>query len=296
MYPVDWGLLVVFYLFLAGAGAAAYYTGVLAETLNPEKFRHFGRYGSYIALPFLGLGVIMLTLDLGRPYLFFRLLLHFRPYSTMSIGAWLLLFFGIVMTYYTLMQMARDERLCSRWPWLKAFRGSEGWLKAVGLVGVPLALLVAAYTGVLLANATTGLWSTTPFLGALFVMSATSTGIACLVLVVDWRGEGRQGMKELARSEVLVLIFEAITLGIFLVGLGYTAPEVLKALLTGPYSAAFWLGVVGCGLVLPLTIELRHSAAVAAGKISRAPALAAVLTLIGGFLLRYVILFAGQSV
>ncbi|HJZ12042.1 MAG TPA: NrfD/PsrC family molybdoenzyme membrane anchor subunit, partial [Acidobacteriota bacterium] len=78
-----------------------------------------------------------------------------------------------------------------------------------------------------------------------------------------------------------------------------SARESLKLILGGPYTLLFWLGVVFLGLLVPLAIEFleliprsktnerRHIPGIVA-------LLAGVLVLLGGFLLRYVFVYAGQ--
>ena len=61
------------------------------------------------------------------------------------------------------------------------------------------------------------------------------------------------------------------------------ATEAIRAMLTGELAWAFW-GFAILGVLLPVIMELQR----------RAEALAAVLVLLGGFLLRYFIVYAGQ--
>jgi formate-dependent nitrite reductase membrane component NrfD len=75
--------------------------------------------------------------------------------------------------------------------------------------------------------------------------------------------------------------------------------DSLKLILGGPFTILFWVFFLGLGLLTPLIIELwelvpvmvsnhefRYNRFVTAG--------AAVLILGGGFLLRYIFVFAGQ--
>ena len=67
----------------------------------------------------------------------------------------------------------------------------------------------------------------------------------------------------------------------------------MRQLLAGSDSLLFWLGAVGVGLVIPLALQF-------GGVIRKAnPGLAAlvsVLVLVGGFVVKYVIIAAGQRV
>mgnify|MGYP006194128263 CR=1 FL=1 len=66
----------------------------------------------------------------------------------------------------------------------------------------------------------------------------------------------------------------------------------LAQLLTGAYSLPFWLGAVFMGAVLPLW--LGRGSAAGPPAVARAT-LQAVLVLAGGFLVKFVILAAGQA-
>ena len=61
-------------------------------------------------------------------------------------------------------------------------------------------------------------------------------------------------------------------------------------LMTGWSGVIWWIGVIGVGVVLPWVLVMRPEAI----KVKRAwPLLASVL--LGGFLLRFVVVFAGQG-
>jgi formate-dependent nitrite reductase membrane component NrfD len=75
--------------------------------------------------------------------------------------------------------------------------------------------------------------------------------------------------------------------------------ESLQLILGGPFKVAFWVFFLGLGLLVPLAIEIREMAPVLLSKTvahySKPMAAAtAVLVLAGGFLLRYIFVFAGQ--
>ena len=65
--------------------------------------------------------------------------------------------------------------------------------------------------------------------------------------------------------------------------------EAAELLLGGPYTAVFWVVVVGLGIVVPLFIQ---SLAVT-HRIAHTP-VAPLLVLLGGLALRFVIVYAGQ--
>ena len=71
-----------------------------------------------------------------------------------------------------------------------------------------------------------------------------------------------------------------------------SAGRPFDALLAGDQSGVFWLGFVGCGILAPLAIEASAFAARRSHR-SSAVAVLAVLVLVGGLSLRFVLVNAG---
>jgi formate-dependent nitrite reductase membrane component NrfD len=73
----------------------------------------------------------------------------------------------------------------------------------------------------------------------------------------------------------------------------------LALILGGPYTFVFWVLFLGAGLLVPLVLEiLEVSPALLSGKLlhhnRRLAGLTAALVIFGGYLLRYVFVYAGQ--
>jgi formate-dependent nitrite reductase membrane component NrfD len=71
------------------------------------------------------------------------------------------------------------------------------------------------------------------------------------------------------------------------------AAESARYLVTGGFAVAFWVGLVLVGLIVPGVLE---AWSLRSGKGLPVGTLAGVCLLIGGILLRYAVLSAGQSV
>jgi formate-dependent nitrite reductase membrane component NrfD len=97
-------------------------------------------------------------------------------------------------------------------------------------------------------------------------------------------------------ADAIVDIMELIVFVMLIVRLSSTAPEAAVLLLKGEYSTLFWLGIVVMGLVVPLVLEIYELTAKKINIINtKVPVVSAVLILVGGFLTRVVILYAGQA-
>src|SRR6185437_12586659 len=68
---------------------------------------------------------------------------------------------------------------------LRSLMNNAALLAIHDAAGVPLAFVVASYTGVLLSCTSNPLWCKNPFLGPLFSASAISTGAEAVSLVLD---------------------------------------------------------------------------------------------------------------
>lgn len=136
-----------------------------------------------------------------------------------------------------------------------------------------LVALVVGYTAVLLMQTAKPFWNASPLLPWLFLASAATAGGALLQL---W-----QHHEKLSRLVVFTALLEGLVLVLHLVWTYPWAADAVLVLLAGPLAWAFW-GFVVVGWGLPLVLERRNVT------------LAALLTLVGAFLLRYFVVMAGQ--
>jgi formate-dependent nitrite reductase membrane component NrfD len=134
---------------------------------------------------------------------------------------------------------------------------------------------------VLLSATALPFWSDARLMGALFLASGASTGMAAISLLLYLSGESAgDGFKKIKRADRYAIMVEILMLAAFLVLLGGAA----SPLLSGHLAPLFWGGLVVVGLVVPLLLDLSGL---------RLPgAVPAALVLVGGFILRYVIVMA----
>jgi formate-dependent nitrite reductase membrane component NrfD len=327
-----WNWSVALYLFVAGVSAGAFAISALAYFLGQEKYQNITRIGAYIA-PFpLILGILCLIYDLERPSLFWKLLVTIQAHSVMSLGSWLLLIFSFLsFLYFYLWLPERFElmdlvqRIPQGWEKFKIIRaiklspllrrlrrenlnGIRGW---VGLAGIPVSLLVGIYTGVLLGALVARPFWNNPMLPMLFLVSALKTGTASICLVGCFiKGFGGMSREEIETNKFMVhsIDFVLMTLSIiavllFIFGL-YSSPrssvEAARLIMGGEFTFLFWGLVVGLGIIFPLALEvyeliphfIKHVALREHNPWISGAVTASVL--FGGFLLRYVVVYAGQ--
>lgn len=314
MQTIEWGFLIVNYLFLGGLSAGIYFVSALATYLQEDgqpAYPRIARYGAMIAPWPVALGSFLLIFDLGNWYRFYKLFIHFKWQSPMSIGSWLLLVFTGVSFLYFWSWLPEEARkaLFAKVPKRLAFLTRfdvdlSGWRRILGMLGFPFSIGVGIYTGVLLGAVQSRPFWNTNLVAQMFLFSALSTGTAALILALSVNRK-ELDFKQLRFLYTLDICF--ITIEFFIV-LPYlihgklsvlAVQDALKLILGGPYTLVFWVVFMLLGLLLPLAIELWEMAPAFFQKSAvhhnkRLASGAALLVLMGGYVLRYVFVYAGQ--
>ena len=285
--PPHWHWLIVFYFFVGGLAGGSYFLAVVMDIFGGGRHRAAARLGYLVAFPAVVVCGVLLTLDLHRPERFWHMLIQsatwrpmFKAYSPMSVGAWALLAFG----FFSLLSFlaARSES-----------EGKYASLRPPGPLGIAVAMLggffgvfLAGYTGVLLSVTNRPIWADTTLLGLVLLISGASTSAALLTLLVG-SGPGREETATaLARFDRWMLVLELVALVALVASLGVVARAWLSA-----WGGLLVVGVVGAGIVVPLVLHGRGR-----GSAMRHGALASLLVLLGGFLLRVVVIFSAEGV
>jgi formate-dependent nitrite reductase membrane component NrfD len=281
-----WPFLIDVYFFLGGLAGGAFVIATVANLVNGRQYRDVMRAGYYVALAALIPCPAILIVDLGVPARFMNMMKTFNTMSPMSMGSWALSAFGACVALAALCTIVEDLS-----------RRDLGNLKLiVGVIGGFFGFFVAAYPGVLLGATAQPLWTNGHALGALFLAVGVSTAAAAiaLILAVAGRASG-EGATAIRRMTVLSLLIQALSVVVFIVavqGAGSAASDrALALLMNGPFKLTFWVGAIVVGTVVPLLLGIadikRPSFALSA--------ITAVLVLVGGFLVKYVIMAAGQA-
>ncbi|NIA07756.1 MAG: dimethyl sulfoxide reductase anchor subunit [Actinobacteria bacterium] len=203
----DWK--VASYFFLGGLAAGAFIFSVLANHWKKE-LQPLAKSPAVAAPIVLAIGMLFLLLDLGQPFRAFRLFTSFNPRSALSWGVWFLNVFFLVS-------------LAHAWQLLKGRTTSS---RKLGWVGVPFALLVATYTGVLLTQSPgRPLWHTS-LLPVLFLNGALISGFALAILL----SSGKAAELRAKAGRLLA--------GLVLLELGLIAIELIVLFNAGGESAA----------------------------------------------------------
>lgn len=286
-----WHWPISVYLFLGGLAAGLlFFAGLITVLKKDKEYPTAVKFASIVSPIALTLGLLALFYDLTHKLYFWRLYTTIRIESPMSWGAWVLLIitpisFLWVISYYS--------ELFPKWKLdYKFLVNFEKLLQKnrmnMAYALIPLAVVLGVYTGILLSafNARP-LWNNA-ILGPLFLVSGLSSGAATIIL--------------LAKSAKERHLFSKIDLGLVILELGliihmlmgmYAGSEVqLKAmqlLIGGEFTMMFFGFVIILGLLVPAFMEFLEL------KGFKIPvAVPALLILLGGLILRFVMVEAGQ--
>jgi formate-dependent nitrite reductase membrane component NrfD len=311
---IEWNLLVVSYLFLGGLSAGIFFVSSLATLIrkkNAPALDRIAKRGAMIAPWPVMLGCFLLMFDLGRWYRFYKLFLHLEWTSPMSIGSWLLMVFVIISLLFLYASLSKQQRVglvakiprAVRFQWMENLDLSSRQ-RMLAMIGLPVSVGIGIYTGVLLGAVQSRPFWNTSLVAQLFLFSALSSGCAALLfaLLMERRPLELRELRLLYTLDICALSLELFVVLPYVIHGQLSVQAVrdsLHLILGGPFTLAFWLLFFGFGLLLPLLMEIREvipvllsGSVVHHGKVFAGTA--AVLILAGGFLLRYIFVYAGQ--
>jgi protein NrfD len=274
---------IVGYFFIGGLASASQFIATVLDVLGSEKDRPVVRGGRYLALAGALISPLLLIADLETPKRWYNMLRIYRPTSPMSIGSWSLTSFGLFSGLTAMGQFVQD------------LLGLAGGRAMARIFGLPAALsggLVSLYTGTLLAASNLPLWAGGfPFLSSLFAGSATSTASAALALIADASGADETTQRRLKWFGAISSSIEFVMA--LLVERSWRRNRAIQPLNKEPYRSTWRFGFLGLGVLGPLSLHLTD---LARGRQSRpVTAVAAVMTLVGGFILRAVLVIGGNE-
>jgi formate-dependent nitrite reductase membrane component NrfD len=283
----NWGWWIVCYFFVGGLTGGVYFAAAWLDLFGDATDRAAMRLGHLLAFPLIIASALLLIVDLGQPLRFWHMIfqserfpeLMLKPYSPISLGSLILALFGLI----SFLSFADELLAGGRW----FHRPGNPIGKVFSALGALAGLALAGYTGVLLSVTNEPVWGDSPWPSALFVFSGVSTGIALLLLLAR---VPQTTYEKLSEADNYLMVFELITLIVFLVTLG--AVGVGSRFIFATPTVGLFAVVIIVGLLLPLAIHWRPRLV---GGLRMASILASVLVLIGGFVLRWAVLAGPQG-
>ncbi len=301
-----WTWWLAIYLYFGGLGAATLAVTFLTDMyLKPDRGLVIWGAGAGVIL--LALGSMMLfghLLDkLAVIHVLSPLVLFKKPDAWIAWGTQFIIWMMVWGVLYAL-PYVRETEFARQVPVIrnlidrsfvigianlvKRFRRSVGWLAVINGVGV------AVYTGLLLQSfPAVALWHN-PAVPLLFTISAFSTAMAFLILLMytllkDQADEHVRVLYE--RIDLVLIAAELVVLFSLYQYLKNGSESAVRSLELLWNDYGWVVGFIGFGLIVPFLLELKG---VIRGWGGRLPILtASVLVLMGGYLLRHYFMYAG---
>jgi tetrathionate reductase subunit C len=248
----SFGAMIALYIFFTGLSAGSFFLSTLSYGFGRIQYRALSRPAIIMATLMLLVAPVFLLIHVGKPLRSWHLFLFVNPGSPISWGSFLLTTYPLFCLIYMACIFQEKEKAAKRW----------------GLIGIPFAVSVHAYTGFILAFCPSRpLWHSS-MIPLLFLVSAVVSGTALMILVFAaqcrWRGEtidaqGDRGRLLLSLGRILgwLLILDLLMTAIDLLVASVSGGEDrlgVEVLVTGEL-APYFVGIeIILGKLVPLFI------------------------------------------
>lgn len=278
------------YLFAAGMGAGLYLIqtcidpGSELRRRGPRDMQLLARKVIMLAPVLVCVGSLFLLLDLTRPE---RFTFVFRNPDTslISLGACMIVVFTLLLAFENIL-------------WNSSSLLSGRFTGIVRVVAALVALGIVLYTGFFLMGMKGVPFWRSLFIVFLFSVSAFSSGIGLYLLLLAAsfrRARMPQRIRLASHVDSVLILGELLLLVLLMVvqsGGVPAAQEACARLVSGDLAWAFWIMLIGIGLVGPLVLDVVNRG----GKTTVMYAAKGFAVIVGGFFLRYCIMEAGVRV
>ena len=326
VYPnegvIEWDLLIVIYPYITGLVAGAFIVSSLYHVFGLPKLKPVARFSLVTALAFLLITPLPLAIHLGRPERALEMFLTPNLASAMAA-------FGYIWFVYLLLVFL-EVWLIFRADIVRYAESSQGIrkniysvlslgvydlsekslaidkkiIKILAFIGIPAAFLLHGYVGFIFGAVKANPWWSTPLMPIIFLMSATVSGIALLIVlyVIVMRIKKTPLDHDCLRSLALWLL-GFLSMNVMLEGIEvftklYESEEswgIVSQLITQKIGFSYFGIQFVFGSLLPILIlgSVEVSRLGAQGRMTLR-FLASILVLIGVFAMRWNVVIGGQ--
>ncbi len=283
-HAMPWKIFIPLYFYFTGLSAGSFILSTLSTVFRIKLFKPMALPAAIISFVLLLLAPICLIVDLHQPLRFWHTLVpsFFNNTSALSYGSWLLTLYPIANVVYIYFIFVKNERIT----------------RVIGMITVPLAIFVHAYTGFAFALVRARAWWHSALMPGFFLTSALLSGIALLVVVamiMDRFGKEKLA-PELFRSLRLmmigILLVDLFWNGSFWLTLLVSTADGWASIMFALHEKLYVYGEIVAGMLIPLAILLLPQT-----RDNRAWLCFASALIIGGvFLMRYSVVFIGFDI
>src|SRR5262249_35581164 len=223
-------------LFLLSAASGTFTIASICITMRPA-LEPVARPALLLVLPLMLADLACLIVDLGDPLRFYHMLRVFKPGSPMLIAVWSISIFSFILFLVFVATI---------------FDLPPGLIRGVAIAGLPFAIVIGGYKGVLFSTTAQPGWRRMRWLGAAFAVSSLAIGASILLAISAMRGtaDTTRALRIILMS-LLVLNAIAVRLVMGRVGAdGHLSEPLNRALLFG--TSMRYLGFMVLGLGAPI--------------------------------------------
>lgn len=280
-HQFPWGLLVSTYVFFVVSSTGLCLVSSLGHVFRIEPFSVLAKRSVVLAILTLMAGFIVMGLETPQP--FHMLYMAVSPNFTAAIF-WMGSLYGLYLFF-----------LGGEF-WYMLLRKNHARARYFAILAFVSAIAAHSNLGAVFGFLHARPFWEGPYMPIYFILSALLSGAAILIILFTFAGDAESSAAVIPPLSKLLLFFLAITVFFstwkIITGLYGHVPgksEAYLALLTGPYSFNFWIFEVAVGMVLPMLLLIFRPGRVAAFR-------AAVLCIVGIFVMRYDLVAVGQVV
>lgn len=244
---VPWGLWVGIYTMLVGMSAGAFFLVSVILGFRIERLAGVVRPALLVAVATFGGGMLAVWLDLGHPFLAWRLYLATGFTSMMGWMAWFYAAYAVVLAIVA---------------WLVIWRGRTSASPAVqrlGVLGALLAIVFGGSEGALFGVVGARAFWHSGLTPILFLVEGALSGIALVTFVGLLFGLVTEQVTRILGRVVLGALLAAIVIEFAELSIGIYASipayaSSVELVLRGPYWWAFWIIHALFGVAVPLAL------------------------------------------
>ena len=283
-HEIPWKVYIPLYFYFTGLSAGSFILSSLSTVFGIKKYKPLALPAATISFILLLVAPVCLILDLQQPLRFWHTLVpsFFNPKSVLSYGTWLLTIYPIANMVYIWFIFAKDDRM----------------MKVLGIITVPLAIFVHAYTGFAFAVVRARTWWHSALMPGYFLTSAILSGVALLVLVAFVMNRfSQKKLSEEVFSDLYNMMIGIILADLFWVmsfwfTLLLSNADGFASIITALHEPLYMWGEIVMGMLVPLFLLIFPPT-----RRSRVwVTLSAILVVVGVFIMRYSLVFIGFAV
>ncbi len=283
-HEIPWKVYIPLYFYFTGLSAGSFILSTLSTVFGMKRFKPMALPAAIISFLLLLLAPACLILDLRQPFRFWHTLVpeFFNSTSALSFGSWLLTVYPIANLIYIYFIFVKNDRVT----------------RILGMITVPLAIFVHAYTGFAFALVRARAWWHSALMPGYFLTSALLSGIALLAvvaLIMDLfrREKLESGLyRDMRLMMIGILLVDLFWNGSFWLTLLVSTADGYVSIMYALHEKLYVWGELVSGMLIPLAILILPQTREDRGWLC----VASMLIIGGVFLMRYSVVFIGFEI